>query len=72
MDRERDRNRSTSGTLVFNRRTLVALVAVTALLAGAYALSHPLVQYGAWLVAFTIWMVWFVFAAAEWISNADF
>jgi hypothetical protein len=33
---------------------------------------HPVARYGAWLVVFTIWMVWFVAAAVEWISKADF
>lgn len=70
MARERSRTH-TRGSLVFNRRTLVALLAVTTLLTGAYALSHPLAQYGAWLIVFTVWMVWFVFAAAEWVSTAD-
>lgn len=55
------------------RRNLLALAAVVALLVGAYLfVPHPIAQYGAWLVVFTVWMVWFVFAAAEWVSNADF
>ena len=58
--------------LVFNRRTGIALATATVVLAGAYTLSDPLARYGAWLVVFTVWMVWFVFAAAEWVSNADF
>lgn len=54
-------------------RNLTALVAVVAILATAYLLvPHPLVKYGAWLVVFSVWMVWFVAAAREWISNADF
>lgn len=54
-------------------RTLAAVVAVAALLAVAYLLvPHPMVKYGAWLVVFSIWMAWFVAAAREWISRADF
>lgn len=71
MGRERGVG-SANGNLVFNRRTVVALLAAAAVLVGANALAHPLARYGAWLVVFTVWMVWFVFAAAEWVSNADF
>lgn len=54
-------------------RNLTALVAIVAVLATAYLLvPHPLVKYGAWLVVFSVWMAWFVAAAHEWISNADF
>jgi len=54
-------------------RNLAALVAVGALLGGAYLLgSNPLVRYGAWLLAFAVWMAWFVAVAREWISRADF
>ncbi|UPV73598.1 hypothetical protein M0R89_13750 [Halorussus limi] len=52
---------------------LAALAAVTALIGVAYVLaSSPLVRYGAWLVAFAVWMAWFVAVAREWISRADF
>jgi uncharacterized membrane protein (DUF4010 family) len=55
------------------RRDLSALGIVTALLAVVYLLvPHPVAQYGAWLVVFTIWMVWFVFTFVEWLSNADY
>ncbi|EMA43449.1 hypothetical protein [Halococcus saccharolyticus] len=58
--------------LGFNRRNLTALAAATAVLVSAYVLvSHPVVEYGAWLVVFTIWMLWFVLAAVEWLSQAD-
>ena len=52
---------------------LAALAVVTALLGMAYLVSPPpLVRYGAWLVAFAVWMAWFVVVAREWISRADF
>ncbi|PSP88068.1 hypothetical protein BRC90_08910 [Halobacteriales archaeon QS_4_69_34] len=61
------------GVAIPDRRTLAALAAVGAVLAGAYALvPHPAVQYGAWLVVFAVWMGWFVSVAAEWIADADF
>jgi hypothetical protein len=56
-----------------NRRNLVALAAAVAVLVSAYVfVSHPVVEYGAWLVVFTIWMLWFVLAAVEWLSQAYF
>ncbi|WP_049898611.1 hypothetical protein [Halococcus agarilyticus] len=56
-----------------NRRNLAALAAVGTVLVGAYTLvSDPVVRYGAWLVVFTIWMLWFVLAAVQWLSMADF
>ncbi|USZ68807.1 hypothetical protein NGM10_03500 [Halorussus salilacus] len=54
-------------------RNAAAVVAVAATLATAYLLfPHPLVRYGAWLVAFAVWMAWFVAAARDWIADADF
>ena len=59
--------------IVTGFRTLAALGVVTVLLAAAYlVVPHPIVQYGAWLVIFAVWMAWFVAVAAEWISTADF
>jgi len=56
-----------------DRRNFAAIVSVTALLAVVYVLvPHPIAQYGVWLTIFTIWMVWFVASAVEWISRADF
>ena len=56
-----------------DRRNFAAIVSITALLAVVYVLvPHPITQYGAWLTIFTIWMVWFVASAVEWISMADF
>jgi len=60
-------------TFVRGRQTPAALAGVTALLVVAYVLvPHPIVQYGAWLVAFTVWMAWFVLTFVEWLSNADY
>ncbi|WP_247006365.1 hypothetical protein [Halorientalis litorea] len=53
-------------------RDLVATAAVTGVLVGAYlVVPHPVVQYGAWLVVFAVWMAWFVLAGVEWLSNPD-
>lgn len=55
-----------------NRRNLAALGTVTGLLIVAYVLvPHGLVQYGAWLVIFTIWMAWFVWAGVEAVYGTD-
>jgi len=61
-----------SVVLGFNRRNLGALGLAAAVLAAAYLIADPVVQYGAWLVVFTIWMSWFIFAGIEWLRNADF
>ena len=48
------------------RYNVAAAVTVVGLLVVAYALvPHPYVQYGAWLVIFTIWMVWFVYVGVD-------
>ncbi|WP_132057568.1 hypothetical protein [Halorussus amylolyticus] len=53
-------------------RTLAAALAVAAILVVAHLVAHPVAEYGAWLAAFAIWMAWFVAAAHDWLSNADF
>ncbi|WP_235853624.1 hypothetical protein [Halosimplex salinum] len=48
------------------RYNVATAVVVAALLVVAYVLvPHPYVQYGAWLVIFTIWMVWFVYVGVD-------
>lgn len=45
-------------------------VSVISLLAVAYVLApHWSTQYGAALIIFSIWMVWFVVAAVHWLAN---
>lgn len=54
------------------RRNLVA-VAIAALgFVVAWAIDTPSAYYGAWLVAFSVYMAWFVLAAVEWVRQADF
>ena len=56
-----------------NRRNLAALGVTTVLLVVAYFLvPHWSTRYGAWLVVFTIYMVWFVATFVQWFANADF
>lgn len=56
-----------------NRRNGVAIASVVILLTAAYGIvPHWSTQYGAWLMAFTIWMVWFIVTFAIWFKNADF
>lgn len=48
----------------------LAVVAVT--FAVAYGLlGSPSARYAAYLVAFAVWMAWFVLTAVEWIRHAD-
>jgi len=54
-------------------RNFVALGAATGLLVVVYlVMPHPVAQYGAWLVVFTIWMAWFVETFVDWLSQADY
>jgi hypothetical protein len=54
-------------------RNLAAFAVVAALLGVGYFVARsPLVRYGVLLVAFAVWMGWFVAVAREWISRADF
>lgn len=54
-------------------RRHAAAVAVAAAALGAAALVGSRVAfYGAALVVFTVWMVWFVLTAIEWVRRADF
>ena len=63
----------TDGLLGPNRRNLATLAVVTVLLVVAYVLvPHWSTRYGAWLVVFTIYMVWFVATFVQWFANADF
>ncbi len=52
---------------------VTGLIAALAILGASYfGTSDPVVQYGAWLLVFSIWMAWFVYAAREWVAQADF
>lgn len=54
------------------RRHAVALVLVAAAFGIAAGLDSEIAFYGAGLVAFAVWMAWFVLTAIDWISRADF
>ena len=55
-----------------NRRNVATAGVVVGLLVVAYVIvPHRLVQYGAWLVIFTIWMVWFVYAGVDYVYGID-
>lgn len=52
-----------------DRHTLLSAVLVGGLLAGlSLGRVRPVLAYGAWLVAFSVWMLWFVVTAVEWLS----
>lgn len=46
---------------------LVGIAGVLAMLVGTRE-----AYYGAALIAFSVWMVWFVLTAIEWVKRADF
>jgi hypothetical protein len=55
-----------------DRWDLVAWASAAGLLAGTYLLlPDPLLQYGAWLAIFTIWMVWFVYYGVRWMYGME-
>jgi len=49
-------------------RDAAAIASVLGLLAVAYVLyPDPVVQYGVWLVIFSVWMAWFVSFGVRWV-----
>jgi hypothetical protein len=45
---------------------VAAAVVVAGLLLVAYVVyPHRILQYAAWLVVFTVWMVWFVYVGVD-------
>jgi fatty acid desaturase len=55
-----------------NRRNVATAAAVVGLLVLAYVVvPHRLVQYGVWLVIFTVWMVWFVYAGVDYVYGIE-
>lgn len=56
-----------------NRRNGITIASIVILLSAAYSVvPHWSTRYAAWLIAFTIWMVWFLLTFAIWFTNADF
>jgi hypothetical protein len=63
---------STRAPFGLDRRTLAALgIVAIPVVAASLFVSDPVVRYGAWLVAFSLWMGWFVLAGVEWIDARD-
>jgi hypothetical protein len=54
------------------RRHLLAALVVAVAVAVAVAVGSRVALYAAVLVAFAVWMLWFVLTAVEWIRRADF
>jgi hypothetical protein len=54
------------------RRHVAAAALVVAAFAVAGLFAAPTARYGAYLVAFAVWMAWFVLTAVEWLRRADF
>lgn len=53
-------------------RNLLALGAIGLAFLAAELVGGSPARYGAYLVAFAVWMAWFVLAAVDWIARADF
>ena len=54
------------------RRHLAALALVAAAVGVASTLGSSVAYYGAALVAFSVWMAWFVLTVIEWLRHAEF
>ena len=54
------------------RRHAVAVGIVLAGFAVAALVGSDVARYGAVLLAFSVWMLWFVLTAVDWIRRADF
>jgi len=54
------------------RRHAAAVALVVAAFAVAELLAAPTARYGAYLIAFAVWMAWFVLTCVEWLRRADF
>ncbi|WP_254544295.1 hypothetical protein [Halomarina pelagica] len=54
------------------RRHLVALALVAAAFGVAAVLASSVAYYAAALIAFAVWMGWFVLTAVDWLDRADF
>lgn len=62
----------TVGLLRPNGRNGLTIMTAVLVLATGYATPDPIAQYAAWLVVFSIWMVWFVDTVVIWLRHADF
>jgi len=55
-----------------DRWDLAALGSAAALLLVAYVVyPDRIVQYGAWLAVFSIWMAWFVYYGTKWLYGLE-
>lgn len=54
------------------RRHVAAAAVVLAGFGVAAVLGSDVARYGAVLLAFSVWMLWFVLTAVDWIRRADF
>ncbi|MFD1513297.1 hypothetical protein [Halomarina rubra] len=54
------------------RNGLALAIVTLAAFVAFVAVPDERLQYAAALVAFTVWMAWFVAAAVDWLSRADF
>lgn len=68
-----DARAATRAALGDRLRNRLALAVVSLAAFVAFVLvPDPRLQYAAALVAFTVWMAWFVAAAVDWLGRAEF
>jgi hypothetical protein len=54
------------------RRNVTAFVLVAVAVSFAAVVASRVAVYAALLVAFAVWMAWFVWTAVDWLGRADF
>ncbi len=54
------------------QRNVAAFLVAAAVVGGASVIGSKEAYYAAALIIFTVWMVWFVLTAVEWLKRADF
>ena len=60
------------GRPAFDRWDWAILVSAVGVLVFSYVIyPDQVVQYGAWLVVFTLWMTWFVYYGVKWLSRLE-
>lgn len=69
---ERPATDALTAALADRRRNGLAVAGVLVVFAVAVLLDSPVAYYAAALVAFCIWMAWFVRTVIDWLALADF
>jgi hypothetical protein len=68
---EPDRYNVATAAVVVGLLVFAYVLAPPELVVGSVALSRQIVQYGVWLVVFTIWMAWFVYVGVDYVYGTE-